>query len=222
MAPGDGLSFSTDTAVYPIWPPTQQFESGTVDWTEKQNLQSGWFRSRSHTQFCTTNSADMRSRLNVDEPSSGSLPVENGLEWHIKHLIVTDNDGNNYSGNNIPAGASTKLELIDDETLRQMANNLDENRPEFPDGVSGRGPNTWFDFGASQRRYYAMTHNQTATAHSNGLMERTLNSHRQAMLTGQNLPPHSYLAILESNPSVEIGVKNTQEVASFHVLVGYY
>ncbi|MGD9856098.1 MAG: hypothetical protein AB7U20_14230, partial [Planctomycetaceae bacterium] len=103
LAPSRGLRFSPETAVYPIWPEHGGFESGTVDWTDRQTL-SGWLRSRTRTQFLTVSHRDERGRLRVSPPAEVRLHVENGFEWELDALIVSDSAGQVYYGTKIPAG----------------------------------------------------------------------------------------------------------------------
>ncbi len=104
LAPSDGLWFSPETAVYPIWPKNTSFESGTIDWTEGQHLGADWLPSRTRTQFLSVEHRDERGRLEVGTPANGILPVTNGLEWGFRALIVTTDDGERYFGEEIPAG----------------------------------------------------------------------------------------------------------------------
>ena len=75
VAPSRGLQFSPDTAVYPVFPPTDE-PGFTVDWTETQALTSGWLLSRTRTQFLTVRHSEepgvSRSSRNKMAPRDSS------------------------------------------------------------------------------------------------------------------------------------------------------
>ncbi|NOX53486.1 MAG: hypothetical protein GXP27_03440, partial [Planctomycetes bacterium] len=83
LAPSEGLRFLPETAVYPIWPPEQSFQTGVVDWTSAQHLRSGWLASRTRTQFLVTTCRAERGRLDVSPPKDGQLTIANGFEWKL-------------------------------------------------------------------------------------------------------------------------------------------
>ncbi|MEX1232561.1 MAG: hypothetical protein WEB58_20115 [Planctomycetaceae bacterium] len=62
FAPSEGLAFRPDTAVYPLWNVGQAFQNGRIDMTDGQRFYSGWFPSRTRTQFVTATYEDQRSR----------------------------------------------------------------------------------------------------------------------------------------------------------------
>ena len=45
---------------------------------------------------------------------------------------------------------------------------------------------------------------------------------KQQLNQGEKLPGHSYIAIFQQNPNVELGLDGTDEQIGFHVLIGYY
>ena len=96
LAPSDGLRFSSDTSVMPIWPEDHEFESARTDWTDQQNLRNGWLKSRTRTQFLTTGHRDERGRLDVT-PGGDGLKITNGFEWDFAALVVSDADGKPFS-----------------------------------------------------------------------------------------------------------------------------
>src|SRR5690606_4674118 len=125
LAPSE-LNFSSETAVYPIWPETGEFDSGAVDWTDRQTL-SGWLRSRTRTQFLTVAHRDERGRLQVSPASDGRVHIENGLEWDLEALIVCDAAGDLYFGEAIDAGASTELIPLTDEKRSEFVDLLKQH-----------------------------------------------------------------------------------------------
>jgi hypothetical protein len=217
LAPSGGLRFSPETAVFTIWPVGSGFESGRVDWTETQALQSGWLRSRTRTQFHTMTNRDERGRLEIGSPSGESMSVSNGLEWDIEALVVADSAGRLYSGDKLlPAGASTKLRLIKESDHPRVVQMLTRYPLQVPDGIS-EGQNTIFDFGPSMRHMYRSSN--SAARFSDNLMERTIRGLYDRKANRLTVQPRSYLAVMQENPDVETGLERTDEEVSYHVLV---
>ena len=218
LAPSGGLSFSPQTAVYPIWPPRGAFASGHVDWTESQSLQSGWLRSRMRTQFLTVNHADQRGRIEMSQ-AGDQLQLTNGLEWDLGAIIVADAAGVLYYGTDIPAGGVATLSRATAEDRRAFADRLKQNAPGPPDYLTDYGGGSidggFFYWGG----YYG---DEMETTFHEGQLEQNL-----AVVANVRSPDHrmaasSYVAVLAENPDVETGLESTREEASLHVLVGHY
>jgi hypothetical protein len=220
LAPSKGLQFSPQTAVYPIWPEHGAFESGRVDWTERQALQSGFLRSRTRTQFLTVTHRDERGRLEIERAAHSQLPVTNGLEWDIQALLAADADGELYYGGELPAGAATKLTPASQTDLEAVAELVRRHPLQMPAGVTSGGGTDWFGFGNMRRYYWG---NELAVSYASGAAERRIAELSQPhQLRGGALPAKSYLAVLKENPGIETGVTAAEERASLHLLVGYY
>jgi len=218
MAPSDGLRFSSETAVFPIWPAGAEFESATVDWTDTQHLESGWLHSRTHTQFLTMSRAAARGRLEVNAPQGDELRVSNGLEWDIEALLVADESGQLYAGTNIAAGAAATLHKPTDSELSDIRALLTRNAPELPEGLSSTSEVSIFEAfspRASLARI-AVARGDYVPHFDDSRMEATINSLTKV------LPASSYMAVIGRNPGVETGVPNTREEAGFHLILGYY
>lgn len=216
LAPRDGMRFSPDTAVYPIWPDKTGFDAGTVDWTEQQHLTSGWLRSRTRTQFLTMSHRDQRGRLTVKANGGETLNITNGLEWGLESLMVTDETGRMFYAEKIPAGASAELSLM--KPLQKTSfMELVGRYPLKPPDV-GRRSNDMFDWDFDP--YYGYGRTVNASYHTN-LAETRLKT-----WTSQKGPvalqPASYAAVLSENPGIEMGVEKTQPQASIHLLYGWY
>jgi hypothetical protein len=219
MAPSDGLRFSPDTAVFPLWPRSGEFESGVVDWTEQQALKSGWLRSRTRTQFVTLSHRPERQRLEVGTPENNQLTVSNGFEWKIEALVVADEHGVLFVGNNLSAGGSSRLQQAKESDFTKIAKLLER----YPLDAPERNGNNPFDFQFDRRRssYYRIQF-FSEIRFSNSLMERTLSRVKKQLIQDEKLPAHSYIAIFQENPNVELGIEDTVEQSGFHVLIGYY
>ena len=221
LAPSRGLRFSRDTAVYTIWPQSQEFESGSADWTETQALESGWLRSRTRTQFLTVSHRAERGRLEVGAPDGETVGLSNGLEWDIETLLVADGDGTLYFGEDIPAGASTRLRKATDADRRRVTKLARRHPLEPPPGISQSS--RIGVFGGLHRMRSGRYGEQPVSRFATSLSEQTIARFAQvAGMAGGGLQKESYLAVLKGCPGVELGVDKTDERASSHLLVGYY
>ncbi|MGE3315750.1 MAG: hypothetical protein AB7O26_11610 [Planctomycetaceae bacterium] len=225
LAPSGGLKFSADTAVYPVWPNDMEFESGTVDWTDTQNLESGWLRSRVHTQFLTTSHQAARGRLDVQTPAAEKLEVANGHEMELESLLVADAKGELYVGNAIPAGAAATLKRATPEDMAPIREVLLSNQPEPPEGADQSEELDFFrQMRGRPRRFYGVPMPGAADARgpmANGTLETRIRNLQQ-ISSKDGMHPRSYLAIVRENPAVETGLTRTTAEAGYHLIVGYY
>jgi hypothetical protein len=214
MAPSGGLRYSTDTAVFPVWPPEEGFDSGDIDWSEQQRLESGWLHSRTRTQFLTVSHRDQRGRLEVTR-NGLEVSVANGLEWEIAALIVKDGTGPIAFGTNIPAGAKAQLQPITPDQRRQFANMLQEHAPVRPEYLAEYGGGASFFSGGYSGA-------DVPCQFSESLMERNLQALAGIKSPDYGMAQSSYVAILAENPDVETGVEAAREEAGVHVVVGHW
>ena len=220
LAPSEGLQFSPQTAVFPIWRPGELFKTGSVDWTEAQSLQSGWLRSRTRTQFVTVSHRPARGRLGV-EPDGDKLKVENGFEWPLDRLIVADAEGRLYAGAGIPAGASTRLEPMAPDEATAFRAVLNRHPLQMPPGVTDPYSYSTYRTGGM---YYSGHYEQPQTSFGTGQLETHLRNFG-ALGTAANekvLGRSSYVAIFGENPGIELGVEKTKPDSDLHVLLGRY
>ncbi len=218
LAPSGGLTFSPQTAVYPVWPPRGGFETGQVDWTESQSLHAGWLRSRMRTQFFTVNHADQRGRIETRQEGD-KLQLTNGLEWGIGAIIVADESGVLYYGTEIPAGGVATLARATADNRRDLSERLKQNAPGPPDFLNEYGSGSidggFFYWGA----YYG---DEMEVTFHEGLLEQNLASVANIRSPDHRLANSSYVAVLAENPDVETGLASTRDEKSLHVLVGHY
>lgn len=213
LAPSGGLRFSPETAVYPVWPAGQGFNTGVVDWSQTQAMESGWLHSRTRTHFLTVSHRDERGRIEIGRPASNGLEIANGLEWDLEALVVAADDGRLYYGAAIPAGATAQLSRANAEDLRGLGEQLRrdplEPPPDLVDpsrirrGFWNSGPDVY-----------------TANFHESR-MEQMIQQ-LQRIASGDVLEPNSYLALLAEPPSIELGVERTDSRGEFHLLLGRY
>lgn len=216
LAPSNGLTFSADTAVMPVWPEDHQFDSATTDWTDQQNLRKGWINSRTRTQFLTLAHRDERGRLDVT-PTSDGLTVTNGFEWDLAALIVSDQAGGEHYGNNIPAGATAELVPITTDQRREFSELL-RRYPLRPPDLSGDS-GSWFNWNIGRMFGY----DPSSGAHfSSSLLERQLTRAQNQQFSDGASSTQGYTAVLDGNPGIQMGMDNTRPQASLHVLRGRY
>jgi hypothetical protein len=215
LAPARGLSFPPETAVYPIWPEGESLDRAAMDWTERQSLRVGWLRSRHRTQFLTWTHRDERGRVNIGAATDGSLAVTNGLEWDLDAVIVCDETGATYYGENLRAGEGEQLARLTEEQAQSFVRRAQEfppsppaDRPVYGDSLLGFSFPAPFGTAAVSEIHF-----------SNGLLEREWQ--RWTRVSGpEAMPPRSYVAVTRENPGVDLGVPRTKPDASIHLIVG--
>jgi hypothetical protein len=216
LAPSDGLRFSADTMVMPIWPDGHEFDSATTDWTEQQNLRSGWLDSRTRTQFLTLGHRDERGRLEVASEGD-ALHVTNGFAWDLQALVVCERDGRLFVTGPLPAGGSAELRPFTAQDLQQFRE-LVEQYPLAPPEMSGDSGG-WFNWNMS--RYYGFDPTPTVSFRT-GKLEQSIEQIRNSASGTNQMPPGSYAAVVDENPGVEFGIARTRPQASLHLLMGRY
>lgn len=227
IAPSEGLTFSPDTAVFPMWAPMQfarahygqsQFESGRVVWGEQQRLTDGWLRSRTRTQFVTVQHRTERGRLEIEASSPSTLRISNGLEWDIKGILWVDEKGNFYQGGTVGAGNTGELKFVSRDNfaigLQEFHALLEENEElETPDDIKQESQAV---IGMLEMRIQQLLRIKT---YENRDPSVELFFARE---TDEILPPRSYLAVMAERPGIELGVEDADERAGYHLLLGHY
>lgn len=235
QAPSAGMQFSRDTAVYPVWPENEQFESGQVDWTNTQNLTSGWLRSRTRTQFLTVGHRTERGRLEVTSPNPDKLTVANGFEWGFAPLVVANDQGRLFVAKSVSAGVSIDLQPATEDELNEVAKALQQQPLELPTGLTSAGASTGSIWGGPPRYrggvYYGYGYG-TASWHQNeSLMEVALVRLRSGTVEPGNTTsfgvapevvhvPRTFYGLATQTPHVEIGVSKVTEINSLHAVMG--
>jgi hypothetical protein len=217
VSPSGGLRFSPETAVFPVIPTTNDPTGGFVDWTETQNLVTGWLPARTRTQFYTVRNAEQRARVELKPAAPRTAEFRNGLPWELEMIVACDDSGHFYVGKSIPAGASAVLSEPTSDELSNFVALLGRNAPALPNGFvqpapSIRNHRTWMPYG-----FYGGT-----TDFGSNLMERRISRWSNLLPKNKGLEPRSYVAVLRENPGVETGVSSTSDALSLHVLNGYF
>jgi hypothetical protein len=217
VAPSNGLRFSPDTAVYPVIPTTNEPTGGFVDWTQTQNLVSGWLPARTRTQFYTVRNAEQRSRVEFKTLAAKAAEFSNGLPWELAMVVASDDAGHLYAGRSIAAGATVTLSEPSSQDLKDFCELLRRNAPALPAGFVE--PTA---IGRSRRFYMGYSRGGETTDFSSNLMERRIAQWITQLPIKQGLAPRSYVAVLRQNPGVEMGVPSTTDEMSLHLLNGSF
>jgi len=215
LAPSGGLQFQADTAVYPVWPNQYDtgFESGSVDWTNQQSLETGWLKSRTRTQFQTVAVSDQRGRLTISAPSRGALEVSNGFEYELEQLVVRASDGRLYYGEKIRADSKATLQEATTKQTSQISSLIREKQPSLPANVE---TSSSYNRGYSSYGHYDNFHSQFARSTTERKISQIASSIDAAIGDRQ------YFGRFAENPEVPIGVTGTSERDSLFLLHGYY
>ncbi len=230
QAPSAGMQFSRDTAVFPIWPENEQFESGQVDWTNSQNLTSGWLRSRTRTQFLTVGHRTERGRLEVTSSSSDKLTVANGFEWGFEPLVVINEQGRLFVGQSVPAGASIDLQPATEDELNDGATALQRYPLELPTGLANAGSpsaNFWEPPRPIRSAIiYGYGYGSASWHHHESLMEiASVRLRSGAVVPGgvsaeYSPVPRTFYGLATQTPHIELGVPKASEINSLHMVMG--
>lgn len=211
LAPSDGLRFSRESFIEPVWSHDSGVESGRVDWTETQHFSSGWLRSRTRTQFVITTHRDERGRLDI-ESHPNAINVANGLEWKLAALLVFDEQGGRFFGENLAAGDAATLSPATEDQLVRIAAIIARNAPQVPPQMTGR---SGFSIGYS---YY----DNLGTSFKTSLVEQQFNELARSAGFEKYDRKRCYIAILEDAPEIDLGLKETSDEVPLHALIGYY
>lgn len=231
LAPGRGIELPDDVAIYPILPGWN--ESGdnesfgnerTMMWREgRQQLTTGWLRSRVPTQYLTTRARKTSHRLELT-PRGGALAARNKLGTNIVFVAAADDAGQAYLGEAISDGASARLRpATHADAFRKLRQMELANRPEVPAALTEDRSNFPLSQPGARRRVLQQRYNlQYADRHlrDNLLSDAIAGIVESGGKSEPKLPPSTYVAITESGPEVVLGVAEAEEQASFHVLVG--
>ncbi|MFO0897642.1 MAG: hypothetical protein U0836_09505 [Pirellulales bacterium] len=220
LAPSGGLTFSPETAVFPLVAQPSPYGRGqatrVVVWGEHQNLTRGWLASRTPTQFVTLRVAGTSASIGVAAAGNG-LELSNRLGTDILQIVVADDQGRFFHAADLPDGksaAAKEMPLL--EAVGRLASLMGRARPEAPAEMISGG---W----GSQRSYgfsgfdspWPDPHQETSR------LEQTLEQLSEAGKAGQlPLGPRSYAAIVRRSPLAEYGYEPVEEAGELHVILG--
>jgi hypothetical protein len=217
LAPSEGLTFSPETAVTPVWSSEDAITGGRVVWGGRQTFGGGWFRSRTRTQFYTATHRAQRGHLEMTPTGAGTLRVANGLEWDIQSALIADADGTLYHIGELPAGAEGVARRAETAETSELARLFRENAPEGPLSAVSYGSNPYgYGYG------YGYGYHIDQFTPNEGRIEKLLGGFYQNTEATNLLKPNTYVAVLSETPDIETGLEETTERGGFHVLLGRY
>jgi hypothetical protein len=109
LTPSGGLYFDFETEATPL----VQIGYGSgfsrvVDWTQSQNLQSGWVSARVPAYFHLRKAETRRERIQIVS-ENGKLQIVNSLGAPIKSLWLADANGKIFQASNVAAGQEASI-----------------------------------------------------------------------------------------------------------------
>lgn len=222
MTPSNGLQFSPETVVVPLWPRDVEFEGGSVDWTQTQHLTNGFLRARTKTQYHTIVAQAERGRLAIESPQDQTLRVTNGFEWQLEVLVVGDDQGTLYFGRDIAAGSPASLKPISADERRAVLENIVSNMPVVPDEYTNSANfNMFSNMGGSRRHRYGYWGGQEQNFRlQDGQMEQELQRIKSLLENGTSLK-RTYFGTMKKYPKLETGT-TIDTVQEWHALIGSY
>jgi hypothetical protein len=132
-------------------------------------------------------------------------------------LIVRASDGGMWFVDDLAAGDTAALTPLTAEHRGEFARLLAQNAPELPERL------TQYDSGPfSPLAPNADVEVDVSHQFEQGMLEKNLGWLAGIRSAGFTMPPDSYAAILADDPGVDIGLEDTDQEASLHVLVGHY
>ncbi len=243
------MTFSDATAVFPLLVEpdflNENAPARTLDWQRRevsdaaspleQHFSTGWLRARLPTQFITSRATTTKAHLDVSPTPRGSPQVVNQLGSSIQQLVLIDEAGKCFVGENIAIAQTAALDSVESQS-KAFADHINPavmaNRPELP--AAARHSNAPRLFGLSGQSSYqniyaqAMTYPALPTANgmppvtqATGLFERSIQEIVD-QLNNESLPPRTYVAIVDSSPEMELGTPAAREESSLHIIVGHY
>jgi|tagenome__1003787_1003787.scaffolds.fasta_scaffold20949437_2 hypothetical protein len=229
LAPAKGLILPAGAAVYPIlanWNQDSNRIKREMIWGDNElRLSSGWLNSRTPTQYLTIRARNTPARLDVQQTAGEKMRVTNRLGATVTSLVIFDEAGRFYAGDQIEANVTAELAQISRaNAVKSIFQQLRDNEAKLPDRLSGSDREWNVLSGRPGRRGYSrMVPPQGGGQLSDNLASRALSD--LAGLNGRpalELTPKSYVAITETAPEVVSGIPNAQEAGSFHVIVGQW
>ncbi len=221
LAPGDGLTFSEDVAVYPIQPVVGDLASGNRDliWYQGQKLTNGWLRSRTPTQYLTVRSRRSQLGIDVGQPGDTGVPIENRLGTDVELLVVRDKAGDLFWAKDLADGLKANATPVDPaDAAADLLEEIQDCRMVNPPGVDPSN----YQY-SSNRRYYYYAYSGTGpnpqpdTCLMEGAIREVARSSSSPL---SDLAPGSYVAVVPLSPEVELGTSSASPEASLHLVFG--
>jgi hypothetical protein len=207
-----------------------------------QKLTEGWLNTRTPTQFITARVRKTTARLEIKPAANGKpLSVTNHLGTPIQWLLVIDEDSKCHIAEKMAPDSAASLAPIasqDAACLQGWQPRLSENQPQSLN--LGGGVHSLFGLARSAQsnqpsgqNNYGQNYNYGTPAQptsssglplptqSTGILERELQEITERMLKDE-LPPKTYVAVVECSPEFQFGAASARQEASLHVIEGQW
>jgi hypothetical protein len=230
FAPRDGLTFSDQTAIYPIEANTPgAYRSGggnhhyEIEWSDnQQHLTKGWLASRTPTQYLAieprTTDAGLKLSLKAPTPT-----VTNNFATEAQLIIVIDDDGKFLLANDVATESPQSLERVKrSAAVSALRAVLMDREPRNPEGYDTIADSSLI----SGRNYGQRPYGSQGGGPNFGTMRGSLLDDEWQALLGVSggealmLPPRSYVVVSElallPHSGEEIGVEDS----SVHIVIG--
>ena len=145
----EGLQFSPDAAVYPIWPNDNAFEGGTIELSKAPSvLRVAGCRTNARRQFSRSlrGGRSAAASARSEDPQQGDIAANSGLDSDIEAIIVAGPDGRLYFGTDLPANGSIQLRRTTGEDAREFATLLRRHPLEAEEEVVIDEKNPLFEY----------------------------------------------------------------------------
>jgi hypothetical protein len=227
LTPSSGFSFPRDIAVYPIDQQGQgDYGRNSVNrqiaWTDQsQNLRAGYVAPRVTSQFLTVRSRPSQRGLQIDAASKGTAPTAiNRLGTNLKSLYLCDEHGDLYLAREVANGESAKLSSTDSKTCKEEMEKLFQSAP-LVTPASFDQQDYLNAMQMNQRYYYSSTDEaMPMVQESTSILEKQLNDLRRNWT--YKPVPRTYMAIVEVDPEVELGVRSGQARLPLSIITGQW
>jgi hypothetical protein len=187
-------------------------------------LTRGWLTSRTPTQYLMVRSRKTPHRLDVTS-GNGKMQIVNRLGTQIESLLVLDDSGKFFSGEDLANESRVALTPISrDDAVKRIVQLIRDNDAEPPPELASGERDFIGRHGRSTRRLYGRYRAQS----NEGQLNENLANRALSDLAGMNgrpaldLPARTYVAITTTGPEVETGISYAKEDTSFHVVVGHW
>lgn len=214
--PADGLEFSLDTEVYPVdsqFVPGYRSGSGlrTIDvGATTRRLAGNWLPIRTYAQLLTVRGRKADARLGITgRVADKNLQVTNHLGTAIQQLLVVDEEGSFAWAEAIANAASAPLDEIDSWSAHERLDKRHEL--EMLEGS-----------GLSALRRSGLVQVRGPVAGSSLPIGLTLERGLRSACDTFQLPPRSYVAVVDCSPEFELGLPAAEVKASYHVILGHW
>jgi hypothetical protein len=235
VAPSRGLKYPADTLVFPVVLKPREGMTGykAMDWEEDgQRLKSGFISSRSLAQFMVVRSAKTETRLEVIEPkpplsrgggqgegkSAPRLQVRNTLGTKVQFLILRDSQGNYFTAENLPLDAAAEpAPATARDTQIALTKLIRKQTPEYPKDYD---PTTSGNALTRMFRGAFPTSSYSPVSTDVSLLEKSFG--QVAAPNADLLEPASYLALVDLALDVPMGVPDSKQQESLHLIRGHW